>query len=299
VQVHALVTPGSEQMHVFSLGGESFPLEPFIPNSNQVQALALGPWETVEAAVTGGAGGGSTVGDMFYGDLRRPFTAGGMWGLQRVMSDASCPIKPLDGRTCLGVPVNTVVSALAKPQLAAGSDSGTSSLDRVTNIAAPTFVGQGAGNAQIRLYVDDALVNTGTAAANGSWTLGSTNLADGHHSVTFTQIPSGGSESAKSDPLAITIDTVGPSVFLSTGPTDPTTDPAPQFTFGPTGAGVLFECSLSTGADAFSACSTPKAYAAMPLGSYTFKLRGTDLAGNTGAVVSSSFNITAAPPVGP
>ncbi|MDX6570981.1 MAG: hypothetical protein QOC86_137, partial [Gaiellales bacterium] len=299
VQVHALVTPGSEQMHVFSLGGESFPLEPFIPNSNQVQALALGPWETVEATVTGGAGGGSTVGDMFYGDLRRPFTAGGMWGLQRVMSDASCPIKPLDGRTCLGVPVNTVVSALAKPQLAAGSDSGTSSLDRVTNIAAPTFVGQGAGNAQIRLYVDDALVNTGTAAANGSWTLGSTNLADGHHSVTFTQIPSGGSESAKSDPLAITIDTVGPSVFLSTGPTDPTTDPAPQFTFGPTGAGVLFECSLSTGADAFSACSTPKAYAAMPLGSYTFKLRGTDLAGNTGAVVSSSFNITAAPPVGP
>ena len=31
VEVHALVTPGSEQMHVFGLGGESWPLDPFIP----------------------------------------------------------------------------------------------------------------------------------------------------------------------------------------------------------------------------------------------------------------------------
>ena len=30
VEVHALVTPGSEQMHVFGLGGESWPLDPFL-----------------------------------------------------------------------------------------------------------------------------------------------------------------------------------------------------------------------------------------------------------------------------
>ena len=101
-EVHALVTPGSEQMHVFSLGGESFPLDPFLPGSNQVQARGIGPWETLQANIRGGAGGGATVGDMFYGDLRRPFTDAGMWGIQRVLSDASCPIRPLDGRGCTG-----------------------------------------------------------------------------------------------------------------------------------------------------------------------------------------------------
>ena len=51
VQVHALVTPGSEQMHVFSLGGESWPLDPFITGSNLMQARGIGPWETLQATI--------------------------------------------------------------------------------------------------------------------------------------------------------------------------------------------------------------------------------------------------------
>ena len=41
-------------------------------------------------------------GDYFYGDLRRPFTAVGIWGLQRVLapSTGSCPILLVDGSTC-------------------------------------------------------------------------------------------------------------------------------------------------------------------------------------------------------
>ena len=96
------MTPGSEQMHVFSLGGESWPLDPYLPGSNEIQARGIGPWETLEADIRAGAGGGTTVGDIFYGDLRRPFTDAGMWGIQRVLSDASCPIRPLDGRGCTG-----------------------------------------------------------------------------------------------------------------------------------------------------------------------------------------------------
>jgi hypothetical protein len=44
-----------------------------------------------------------SVGDYFYGDMRRAFTQAGMWGLFRVMSQPSCdgaPIKPLDGLSC-------------------------------------------------------------------------------------------------------------------------------------------------------------------------------------------------------
>jgi manganese oxidase len=103
VRVHALVPPASEQQHVFSLGGFSFPWDPVIPNSEELDARIVVPWGTVDAHVAGGAGGrNSAVGDFFYGDLRRPFTVAGLWGLQRVLPAAGsgCPIKPLDGKTC-------------------------------------------------------------------------------------------------------------------------------------------------------------------------------------------------------
>ena len=103
VRVHAMVQPGSEQLHSFTLGGLTWPIEPLIPNSQLLTTRGLGPMESLDAFITGGAGGrGGTVGDLAYGDLRRPFTEAGIWGLQRVLSDASCPIRPLDGRTCLG-----------------------------------------------------------------------------------------------------------------------------------------------------------------------------------------------------
>jgi FtsP/CotA-like multicopper oxidase with cupredoxin domain len=104
VQVHALVAPGSEQAHVFSLGGVSWGSDPNLPHSQSVESKGLAPWESLDATILGGAGGiDHTVGDLFYGDLRRPFTNGGMWGLQRTLSDPTCPIRPLDGRTCRGL----------------------------------------------------------------------------------------------------------------------------------------------------------------------------------------------------
>ena len=104
VLVHAINAPSSEQAHVFTLGGLSWPLDPAIPGSSHVQNVGVTPWETLEARVVGGAGGvNKTVGDFFVGDLRRPFSLAGMWGLSRVLSPAGgsgCPIKPLDGKTC-------------------------------------------------------------------------------------------------------------------------------------------------------------------------------------------------------
>ncbi|MGH2821175.1 MAG: multicopper oxidase domain-containing protein [Actinomycetota bacterium] len=86
VRVHAFVAPGSEQMHVFNLGGMTWPVDPLIRRSSQLSSFGLGPWEELTAHVTGGAGGpGRAVGDFFYGDIRRPFTEGGMWGLFRVL----------------------------------------------------------------------------------------------------------------------------------------------------------------------------------------------------------------------
>jgi FtsP/CotA-like multicopper oxidase with cupredoxin domain/predicted outer membrane lipoprotein len=101
--VHVLMAPGSENNHVFSLGGLRWDQEPLVGRSPWVTAQGMAPWETYDLHVVGGAGGTAEVpGDYFYGDLRRPFTAVGIWGLQRVLppSTGSCPILLVDGSTC-------------------------------------------------------------------------------------------------------------------------------------------------------------------------------------------------------
>src|SRR3712207_3959688 len=67
VKVHAIGAPGSEQMHVFTLGGLPWQLDERIPDSQQVSSLALGPWSTIDADLAGGAGGmAREPGDFMY-----------------------------------------------------------------------------------------------------------------------------------------------------------------------------------------------------------------------------------------
>ncbi|KRF47734.1 hypothetical protein ASH01_21250 [Terrabacter sp. Soil811] len=101
--VHVVVTPGSESAHVFGLGGLHWPQDPHIGDSDSTTAQGMGPWESFDLDVVGGAGGTRVApGDYFYGDLRRPFTAVGVWGLQRVLpyTSPTCPILRVDGSTC-------------------------------------------------------------------------------------------------------------------------------------------------------------------------------------------------------
>jgi hypothetical protein len=103
--VHFLGAPGNEQMHVFGLGGQYWAFDPEIPVSQSIESQGVAPWESFDAELVGGAGGlARSRGDFFYGDVRRPFTQAGMWGLMRVMGGAptDCPIRPLDGLTCAG-----------------------------------------------------------------------------------------------------------------------------------------------------------------------------------------------------
>ena len=98
LQIHAIAAPGGEQGHNLSLGGLSWPLDARIAHSDEIQDMGFGPWETVDATVIGGAGGRiRATGDLFYGDLRRPFVQAGMWGLIRVIdpADVKADLKPL------------------------------------------------------------------------------------------------------------------------------------------------------------------------------------------------------------
>jgi hypothetical protein len=107
-KVHFMVASGSEQPHVFNLGGHHWLFDPEIPQSQLVQSQGIAPGETFDAELQGGAGGLMRgVGDYYYGDMRRAFMQAGMWGLLRVASNPTCagaPVKPLDGLSCKAQP---------------------------------------------------------------------------------------------------------------------------------------------------------------------------------------------------
>jgi hypothetical protein len=96
--------------------------------------------------------------------------------------------------------------------------------------------------------------------------------------------------------FAFVIDTSAPSATLQTAPPAVTSSTGPTFTFTSNDANAAFECSLSTGADSFSSCASPKSYAGQVDGSYTFKVRAVDTAGNAGTAATHAFRIDATPP---
>jgi hypothetical protein len=80
-----------------------------------------------------------------------------------------------------------------------------------TNDATPRLAGTAAPNATIRVYEGAALLGSGAAAADGTWTVHPpTVLPDGPHALHATAA-NGAGESAPSDAVAIEVDTVPPA----------------------------------------------------------------------------------------
>ena len=127
---------------MFSLGGLAWRPDERLPKSAIVTAQGFAAWETIDASPLGGAGGWSrSTGDMFWGDLRRPFTEAGMWGLLRTVSDAKCPVRPLPGRDCIGEgPIGSSPATPTPPGTAPTTGTiraGTQPLQPVTPITTP------------------------------------------------------------------------------------------------------------------------------------------------------------------
>jgi hypothetical protein len=141
VKVHVLNAPGSEQLHVFSLGGMRWAQDMYIHESNDLESRAIGPWEKQDLLVKGGAGGVShTPGDYFYGDLRRPFTQAGMWGLFRVLPD-TCGSGGTFGLRCLDAPLPAAALAVPSSGATALSSPGGSPAGTTEASGAPSLLG--------------------------------------------------------------------------------------------------------------------------------------------------------------
>nr|WP_162488207.1 ELWxxDGT repeat protein [Azospirillum lipoferum] len=102
--------------------------------------------------------------------------------------------------------------ASSAPDMTAGSDTGSSSIDNITKTTTPTFTGTAEANSTVTLYDTDGTTVLGTTAADGSgnWSITSTPLSAGTHTVTAKVTDAAGNVSSVSSGLAVTIDTSAP-----------------------------------------------------------------------------------------
>jgi hypothetical protein len=76
-------------------------------------------------------------------------------------------------------------------------------------------------------------------------------------------------------------DTTAPNTSIASGPSSTTTSTSASFSFSSTESGSTFACRLD--GSAWVACTAPKAYPSLSLGTHAFAVRATDAAGNTDA----------------
>jgi hypothetical protein len=104
-------------------------------------------------------------------------------------------------------------AAPSTPDLTAGSDSGSSSTDNLTNDTTPTFIGTAEAGATVKLYDTDGTTEIGSGTATGgNWSITASALSVGAHTITAKATDAAGNVSDASAGLSITVDTTAPTL---------------------------------------------------------------------------------------
>lgn len=166
------------------------------------------------------------------------------------------------------------------PSLAAGSDSGASSTDNITNVTTPTLVGTAEANSTVTVYDGATALGVAAVSSGGSWSFTVPSaLANGVHKFTVTATDAAGNTSSPSGVLSVTIDTVPPDTTITSKPASSTSSTSASFSFTSTEAGSTFQCQLDSGSA--TACNSGSvSYTKLANGSHTFSVAATDVAGN-------------------
>ena len=182
--------------------------------------------------------------------------------------------------------------------MTAGTDSGSSITDNITSDTTPTFAGTAEPNSSVKLYAGATDIGSGTADGSGSWTITSSELSEGSHTITAKATDLAGNTSAASSGLSITIDETapnGPSTPDMTTDTDLgtsnsdniTSDTTPTFT-GTAESGsivTLYDTDGTTSLGSVTASSGTWSITSSTLsaGSHTVTAKAADAAGNVSA----------------
>jgi hypothetical protein len=198
--------------------------------------------------------------------------------------------------------VDTAVpSAPSKPDLAAGSDSGTLPSDNLTNDTTPTFTGTAEAGSSVIILANGLPVGSGTAVS-GNYSITTSPIGEGSHSITATATDAANNTSAPSDALPVTIDTTGPAVTVTApGDGSTTADPTPTLAGGRgtaaddvaaviieirSGGGLVQAITTSAGGATWATTA-----ATLPNGTYTIQATQADKAGNITTTTANTFTV--------
>jgi hypothetical protein len=191
--------------------------------------------------------------------------------------------------------MRTTATAPPPPDTMAPDTSITSGPNASTSDSTPAF----AFSASEANSVFECRVDSGAwADCTSPWTTSA--LSDGAHSVSVRATDAAGNTDATPAARSFTVDTstadtTAPDTSITSGAAATTTSTSVSFAFSASESGSTFECKLDSGA--YAACTTPKAYNGLAVGSHSFSVRATDAAGNTDASpASQTWTIQNAPP---
>jgi hypothetical protein len=125
-----------------------------------------------------------------------------------------------DNSVQFNLPDTTAPAPPPIPDLAAASDSGVSSTDNLTNDNTPTFTGTAEAGSTVKIFSDGIQVGSGSATG-GAYSITTSTLSGGTHSITATATDAANNASAPSGGLSVTIDTTAPAVSIKQAATQP------------------------------------------------------------------------------
>jgi gliding motility-associated-like protein len=130
--------------------------------------------------------------------LSLPGSAGSLGANKAIVIDTQAPIAP------------------STPVLAAGSDSGISNSDHITNIITPVITGTAESGSTVTLYDTDGTTILGSdVATGGNWSITTTDLSPGTHTLTAKAKDVAGNIGVASTGLTVTIDTTSPTLAIT------------------------------------------------------------------------------------
>lgn len=135
----------------------------------------------------------------------------GVFDVMVSVTDTAGNVSSIPGVAALTIDTQLPDTPLSAPDLLASSDSGTSDIDNITQVASPDFsvpAGSVLGGAQVNLLADNVLVGTAAALPDGSFVISSSTLSDGDYAITYRAVDFAGNESDLSPVLNVNIDSV-------------------------------------------------------------------------------------------
>jgi outer membrane protein assembly factor BamB len=153
--------------------------------------------------------------------------------------------------------------------------------------------------ATIKLTASESLSSMSCQFDGGSWTtctspITYSGLADGSHTFAATGTDPAGNVSA---PVTVTwtVDTIPPTVTLSSGPVGVVNSRSATFTFTSNESGATFKCSKN--GKPYATCTSPYTINNLPDGPQTFSVYAIDKAGNKGTAKTWTWTVDATAPV--